>query len=168
MSEVTITESGTYHVPTGISSYTFRSNENLELTFLFEDSGAETSITGVVEVHDEAPSLSITLRHLAPQTKAEVLIKTLVRGEGAPICNGAIYIAPEASESESYLTHHSLLLTPESKSWSRPSLEICHDQVKCSHAATMRSLDDEELYYARTRGLSREEATNLLVAGFLA
>jgi len=73
-----------------------------------------------------------------------------------------------AQGSESYLNHHSLLLGEEARSWTLPSLEILANEVKCSHAATLRSLTDLDLFYPRSRGLSQSEAREMLIEAFLA
>ena len=60
-----------------------------------------------------------------------------------------------------------LLINDEAEFNSKPELEIYADDVKCSHGSTSGSVDEDSLYYLMTRGLSRAEATKILIKGFL-
>lgn len=115
----------------------------------------------------EAPSLSLTVEHLAPCTKAEVIAKSLVRGTGSPTFKGLLRIGPDASGCESYLRHDALLLGNMARVHSWPALEILNNEVKCSHSATVRTIREEDLAYLRSRGLSRQQAERCIIEGFL-
>lgn len=139
---------------------------SFELRFVHPESTAQ--FIALVEVLGEGtPTLDLTLTHQAVRTKAETLVRTLVKTTGAPRFEGRIHVAHEALETESFLNHHSLLLSPAAKSWSRPSLEILTDQVRCSHAATLRTLEPLDLFYLRSRGISEEQARQLATNAFL-
>lgn len=126
-------------------------------------------LTGIVEIRGEtAPCLKTQVIHHVPETKAETVIKTIVFSDAQPQYEGVITIEKQAQNSESYLNHHSLLLGTKAKSWTRPSLEIKANQVKCSHAATIRTLTDLDLFYIRSRGLSVGDARELLIEAFKA
>jgi Fe-S cluster assembly protein SufD len=78
-----------------------------------------------------------------------------------------IRIEPNSHNCESYLTHSSLLLGTTAQSWTTPSLEILNNEVKCSHAATVRTITDLDLFYLQSRGLSKKTSQNLLIDAFL-
>jgi Fe-S cluster assembly protein SufD len=78
-----------------------------------------------------------------------------------------IRIAPEAGGSEAYQENRNLLLSEDARAESIPELEILTDDVRCSHGATMAPLDEEQLFYIKSRGLPHSQATRLIVYGFL-
>ena len=65
-----------------------------------------------------------------------------------------------------YQRDDNLLLSADARADSIPGLEIEADDVKCSHGATVGRVDDEQIFYANSRGLTRKEATRMIVAGF--
>jgi Fe-S cluster assembly protein SufD len=75
-------------------------------------------------------------------------------------------IARDAQKTVAYQKSSNLLLTNEAKMNTRPQLEIYADDVKCSHGATVGQLDQEALFYMRTRGIGKEEARLLLMYAF--
>ena len=140
-----------------------------ELTFHLRHTGSLVQVSGIVEAAGEwSPRLKIRLLHHAPQTRAETLIRTLSRDKAHPSFEGLIEIMPGADGVESYLNHHSLLLGEKAQSRTVPSLEIKADQVKCSHAATIRTITEDDLFYPRSRGFGRDEAEAMLVEAFVA
>lgn len=137
-------------------------------TFHLRHEGTEINITGVVQAQATAPSLETSVVHHAPHTKAETTIKTLSSHKAEPRYRGMIRIEPDSHDCESYLTHESLLLGQQAQSWSTPSLEILNNEVKCSHAATIRTLTPLDLFYLQSRGISTAEAETILIDAFLA
>jgi Fe-S cluster assembly protein SufD len=143
--------------------------DDRELTFHLRHPGSLLRVSGIVEAAGEwTPRLRIRLLHHAPETRAETLVRTLSRDKAHPSFEGLIEIMPGADGVESYLNHHSLLLGTRAKSRTVPSLEIKADQVKCSHAATIRTITEEDLFYPRSRGFGLQEAEALLIEAFVA
>ena len=160
-------------VPAGESRFHILQNDSgnqlQHYVFHLRHPGSTVWVTGQVEVAGEStPSLTTDIIHHVPETRAETLIRTLSAEQAAPRYQGLIHILPGAQNCESYLNHHSLLLGERAKSWTLPSLEIEADQVKCSHAATIRTLTELDLFYLRSRGLDRASAEKLLIEAFLA
>jgi len=162
-------------VPAGESHFRFlpakNSDQNWQQDFIFHIRHPQSRLllTGFVEARGESASrLRTTVIHHVGQTQAETLLRTLAYDNSAPRYEGTIKILPEAQGVESYLNHHSLLLGTPAKSWTRPSLESDADQVKCSHAATIRTSTDADLFYLRSRGLDPATAKELLIKAFLA
>lgn len=127
----------------------------------------EISIVALVRAELHSPNVRTQVIHHVGRTKANALVKTLAQGSAKPNFEGVITIAPNAQSSQSYLSHHSLLLGEKAASRSIPSLEIEAHEVQCSHAATVRTITDADLFYLRARGLSRPEAQQILIDAFL-
>lgn len=122
-------------------------------------------LTGLISSSEGANATSVTVEHLAPDTHAEVLVKTLGSGTSKSSFSGLLKISPNTPGCSSFLTHKSLLFdTASSKSW--PALEISNNQVRCSHAVTSRTITDTDLFYLRSRGLTPGDARTLLVEAF--
>ena len=80
---------------------------------------------------------------------------------------GKIYVHPEAQKTEAYQINKNLLLSESAIANAKPNLEIFADDVKASHGATMAQVDEEQLFYLQSRGLSQETARGLLIRGFI-
>ena len=79
---------------------------------------------------------------------------------------GAIYVRPDAQKTEAYQVNNNLLLTDTALMHAKPQLVIDADDVKCSHGATSGQIDDEALFYLRSRGIGLKEAKTMLMFGF--
>lgn len=104
--------------------------------------------------------------HSAPDTYSNLLYKGAVKDRGHSVYQGVINAKPGAIRVDAYQMNNNLILNEGARADSLPGLEIDADDLKCSHGATMGSLDPEQLYYLRTRGLPELEARRLIVGGF--
>ena len=104
--------------------------------------------------------------HQAPHTSSNMLFKSVLKDRARYVYYGLIKMQKAAQQSEGFQTDRNLLLTGRAKADSIPILEIEADDVKCSHASATGPMDEEQLFYLMTRGLSRLEAERLLVEGF--
>jgi Fe-S cluster assembly protein SufD len=82
------------------------------------------------------------------------------------VFNGRIIVRPGAQRTDSKQTNNNLLLSTEARADSQPQLEIYADDVKCTHGSTVGPIDQMQLYYLRSRGLSPEAARSILTYGF--
>ncbi|MEI6477564.1 MAG: SufD family Fe-S cluster assembly protein [bacterium] len=156
-------------VPAGESHYIFQVEDDSSRHYVFHlrHPDSRLLLSGIVNAVGEwAPRLRTEVIHHAPATQAETDIRTVAYDNSQPHYEGLIRIEKPAQGSESYLSHHSLLLGEGSHSWTLPSLEILADQVKCSHAATVRTLNEEDLFYPRSRGISEATAEKMLIDAF--
>ena len=161
---------GEVEVPVGSHQYHIEQKNSGDAEYIFHLRHPETEVlvTGLVKATGEsAPRLSTKMVHHAGHTKAETLIRTLATDQATPHYEGLIKIEEGAQQCESYLNHHSLLLGETASSWTLPSLEIGANEVKCSHAATVRTITDADLFYLRSRGIGKDEARDVLVEAFL-
>jgi Fe-S cluster assembly protein SufD len=104
--------------------------------------------------------------HAAPNTQSNLLFKGAVEDEARSVYSGLIRIRENAAKAEAYQTNRNLVLTEGAGAESIPNLEILNNDVKCSHASTVGSIDPDQLYYLESRGVPPEEAERLIVLGF--
>jgi len=79
---------------------------------------------------------------------------------------GKIFVRPQAQKTEAYQLNHNLLLSEGAVAHAKPNLEIFADDVKASHGATFAQVDKEQLFYLKSRGISTETASQLLIRGY--
>jgi Fe-S cluster assembly protein SufD len=104
--------------------------------------------------------------HVAPHCDSVELFKGIIDDNARGIFDGRIIVEPDAVKTNSRQTNRNLLLSETAVVDSKPSLEIHNDDVKCNHGSTIGQLDEEALFYLRSRGISEEEARNFLVYAF--
>lgn len=105
--------------------------------------------------------------HASPHTTSDLLYKNSLSDRSRTTFGGLIRVEPHAHFTDAYQTVRNLLLSDDSEANSMPGLEILADNVKCSHGATSGQLNEEELFYLLARGIPKNVAQHLLVAGFL-
>ncbi len=104
--------------------------------------------------------------HLAPHTTSDLLFKGALKGNSRSVWQGMIYVAVGAEKTDGYQANRNLILSPNARADSIPGLEILADDVRCTHGATVGKLEQEPLFYLKTRGIPDKEAERLLVEGF--
>ena len=105
-------------------------------------------------------------RHEAPRTHSDLLFKGAVGGSARSVYTGLIRIEKEASKSEAFQTNRNLTLGEGAWAESVPNLEIETNEVKCSHASTVGSIDEDQRFYLESRGIPPHVAERLVVFGF--
>ncbi len=104
--------------------------------------------------------------HLAPHTTSDLLFKGALKGHSRSVWQGMIYVAVGAEKTDGYQANRNLILSPNAQADSIPGLEILADDVRCTHGATVGKLEQEPLFYLKSRGIPDKEAEQLLVEGF--
>jgi Fe-S cluster assembly protein SufD len=104
--------------------------------------------------------------HAVPDCFSDELFKGVLDDYAVGVFTGKIMVRPDAQHTYAYQSNNNLLLTSDAKINTKPQLEIYADDVKCSHGATVGQLDEAAMFYLRTRGISKEEATILLMYAF--
>jgi Fe-S cluster assembly protein SufD len=94
------------------------------------------------------------------------LFKYILGEEAVGAFDGKIIVQPNAQKTEAHQTNRNLLGSPTCRMYSKPTLEIYADDVKCSHGLTTGQLDETALFYMRSRGIPEEEAVLLLKFAF--
>ena len=153
--------SAAFLVPRGVSG-------SFEVVYELAGEGAELDLTGVYACCGEQKvDFRITVRHLCAGCVSHQLFKGLAEDEARVKFEGLVYVAAGAEKTEALQDNHSLLLSENAFVQSSPQLEIYADDVVCSHGATVGSLDENEQFYMRSRGISLEEARRLQILSFL-
>ena len=127
---------------------------------------AETVFNGlyVVDAHRHVDNHT-RIDHLAPHTRSDELYRGIVGG-GRAVFNGKVVVAKHAIKTDASQSNDNLLLSRQAEIDTKPELEIYADDVKCSHGATIGQLDEQALFYLRSRGLDPETARGLLIGAF--
>jgi Fe-S cluster assembly protein SufD len=128
--------------------------------------GAEAYLDGVYYCRgDQHMDIRTVQHHRAPKGTSRAYYKGAV-ASGRTVFQGLIEVATGASGTDAYLTNRNLILGETARSDSIPTLKIGNNDVKCSHGSTTGRLNEEELFYLECRGLSAEDAREMLVIGY--
>ena len=111
-------------------------------------------------------SNSVVLTHNVPNCNSSQLFKGILDEEAISKFYGRIIVVPDAQKTEALQANHNLILSDGAKAYTEPQLEIYADDVKCSHGATIGRMNDDELFYMQSRGISKKEAKLLQHLGF--
>jgi Fe-S cluster assembly protein SufD len=129
--------------------------------------GASAQVNGVMFTDGKQHLSYHTLQHHeSPHCTSDLLYKGALQGHSRVVWRGMIKVDPDAQRTDGYQRNDTLVLSESARADSIPGLEIEADDVKCSHGATAGRVDDEQIFYAMARGLTRREAIRMVVAGF--
>lgn len=138
------------------------------LNFHFEGSKSEaTCLFLIIGRENKKFTFETISRHKVSQTRGYYYVRNVLFDAAMVDYKGDLVIEKPAKMTDCYLAHHSLMLSKDAKAYSIPSLEIEADDVKAGHSASMGNVDEELLFYLQSRGLSKNDAEKLLVAGFM-
>lgn len=104
--------------------------------------------------------------HKAKDCFSQAMIKSVVKDKGRSIYQGLIEVEEDAPLTDAYLTNHNLVLNDGARADSIPSLKIRNNDVKCSHGSTTGKINEEQILYLTSRGISWEEARQMILEGF--
>jgi Fe-S cluster assembly protein SufD len=140
-----------------------RNNVDVKLT----GEGAENHTLGLYFTDRNQHIDNFTnIEHIAPNCFSNQLFKGVLDDQATGAFNGKIHVHRDAQKTLAYQTNNNILLTDTAKMNTKPQLEIYADDVKCSHGATVGQLDENALFYLRTRGINTIEAKFLLMYAF--
>jgi Fe-S cluster assembly protein SufB len=105
--------------------------------------------------------------HIAPNTTSKITSKSISKDAGRASYRGLLKVQKGAYNSRSNVVCDALLLDPQSRSDTYPYIEIDEDDVSIGHEASVSKVGEEQLFYLMSRGLSEEEATGMVVSGFI-
>jgi len=104
--------------------------------------------------------------HLGAESVSREHYRGILDGESRGVFNGKVVVHPGANKTDAHQANHNLLLSQQAEVDTKPQLEIFADDVKCTHGATVGQLDDDSLFYLRSRGIDAELARSVLIYGF--
>lgn len=137
--------------------------------FILSKPDVQVTIIGRFAVkNSDQQQIAVTIYHKAPRTSANTSLRGTSADQAKLTFFGRIIIDPDCPQTNSFLEERILLLSPQARGETIPELEILSNDVKCSHAATISTLDENQTFYLQSRGLSSKKAEKMLIDGFLA
>ncbi len=116
---------------------------------------------------DQTQDAGGKMLHLAPNTSSKITSKSISKDNGRSSFRGYLYVKNGAVNSRANVVCDALILDSKSRSDTYPKIESREQQVSIGHEASVSKVSDEQLFYLKSRGLSEEEATTMVVAGFI-
>ena len=139
-----------------------------KIEYFLNGPGASSNDSEVIFGNNEQSfDIQTNVTHNSPSTEGRVVEKSILRNKSKSLFKGMIRINENATKSNSFLSGRSILLDKDAKSDAIPGLEIFTNDVKATHSASVAQLDEEQIFYLKTRCLSHEEAERTIVEGFL-
>jgi Fe-S cluster assembly protein SufB/Fe-S cluster assembly protein SufD len=136
--------------------------------YFLNGSGSSSNDSEVIFGNDEQTfDIQTNVTHVGPSTEGRVVEKSILRNKSKSLFKGMIRIEEKATKANSFLSGRSILLDKDAKSDSIPGLEILTNDVKATHSASVAPIDDEQIFYLKTRCLSKKEAERTIIEGFL-
>ncbi len=111
--------------------------------------------------------IKTNINHLIENTKSYQLIKGVLEDKSKAVYQGKIFVNSKAQKTDGYQLSKAVLLNENTEFNAKPELEIYADDVKCSHGSASGNLNEESIFYLKSRGLNYKEANKLLINGFL-
>lgn len=128
----------------------------------------DTLLTGMVIGSDHMKiDNDSEIRHLAPRCRSNQLFKYVLDDFSAGAFEGSIVVSEGSKFTEAYQSNRNILASTDARMHCKPQLEIYNDDVKCSHGATTGQLDNDALFYMRSRGIPESEARTMLMQAFM-
>src|SRR5881398_4125864 len=137
------------------------------LSRLIGEGGPSDLLAVAVAKHQQEFDARTLQDHISPHTASDLLYKNALDDRARTIFGGLIRVEPHAHFTDAYQKVRNLLLSDDAEANSMPGLEILADNVRCTHGATSGQIDEDELFYLRTRGIPIKAAQRLIVTGFL-
>jgi Fe-S cluster assembly protein SufD len=140
-----------------------------DLVGVLDGPGAECTLDGLyVGGGNQHVDNQTTVDHRKPHGASRELFKGILTGRSRGNFRGKVVVRPEAQKTDAQQKNDNLLLSRDAEVSSQPQLEIEADDVKCSHGSTIGQLEEDALFYLRSRGLAASDAAALLTRGFAA
>jgi Fe-S cluster assembly protein SufD len=140
-----------------------------EIAALLNGEGAECTLNGLYAgAGTQHIDNYTTLDHAQPHSTSHELYKGVLDGHSEGVFHGRIIVRPEAQKTDAIQRNRNLLLSRNAVINTKPQLEIYADDVKCTHGATIGQVDQDAVFYLRSRGIPNQEARNLLTYAFTA
>ena len=138
---------------------------NLRTTL--DGEGIECVLNGVyITNNDQISDHYMVVDHAKPHCASHEYFNGILAGKSKGVFHGRILVRPDAQKTDAKQTNKNLLLSDDATADTKPQLEIYADDVKCTHGATIGQLNDESIYYLRSRGIGLENARRMLIHAF--
>lgn len=154
-----------------LNHFTFVKGGALTRTQMFVSFSGEQSkanLSGASLVNGTMHSdITLVMDHAVPNCESREFYKNVIDDTAHSVFQGNIIVKPDAQKTDGQMMVQSLLLSDDAAMSSKPELEIFADDVQCAHGATTGQIDEDLLFYLRSRGISEAEARTMLVLAFL-
>ena len=120
-------------------------------------------ISGSKQHHD----LTTAIYHDVANCTSRQIVRGVLGGESTGVFQGKVRVAPDAQKTDGQQMSKAILISDKASANAKPELEIYADDVVCAHGATVGELDDEQLFYLNSRGISMDKAREILIKAFL-
>jgi Fe-S cluster assembly protein SufD len=138
-----------------------------EVKTVLDDEGAECELNGFFMVTGrQHVDNQTSIDHAKPHGTSNELYKGILDGSAKGVFNGKIIVRPDAQKTSARQTNKNLILSDEALMNTKPLLEIFNNDVKCNHGATIGRLDENQVFYLRSRGIGEFQARSLLTYAF--
>ncbi len=154
-----------------VRSYSFTLEGKIirnNLNFSLEGENCEAHMYGLYVVHGDGHVDNHTsVNHKVANCFSNEIYKGILDDTSKGVFNGKIFVRPDAQKTNAFQSNKNILLTDTASVNTKPQLEIWADDVSCSHGCTTGQLDDEQLFYLRSRGISKSSARAMLLHAFV-
>ena len=135
----------------------------------FSGEGGDARVTGGYLLHDRQHcDTRLVIDHAVPRCTSREIFKCVIDEEARGIFQGKVIVRPDAQKTDGKQSSHALLLSPSAEFDAKPELEIFADDVVCGHGATAGDLDEDHVFYLRSRGIPKDRARSMLITAFIA
>jgi len=152
------------------SAYTYTLNGAMirnNLNIKVDGEGCESNMYGLYLLNDKTHVDNHTeIDHVKPNCESNELYKGILDDKSHGVFNGKVFVRQEAQKTNAFQSNKNILLSDSAVMNSKPQLEIWADDVQCSHGCTTGQLDEEGMFYLRSRGLSEESARAMMLYAF--
>ncbi len=140
----------------------------LDIEINLNEEYAKSSVFSALNlVNDEHQEIKTRINHHAPNCPSYQKVKNVLNNESRGVYQGKIFVKNIAQKTDAYQLSRALILDDAAEFDAKPELEIYADDVKCSHGSTSGNIDENSIFYLMSRGLSRVQAKQLIIDGFL-
>jgi Fe-S cluster assembly protein SufD len=138
-----------------------------DVNVVMDGQGVDCTLHGVyLAGGDRLVDNHTMIDHATPNCVSHEIYKGILGGRAKGVFNGKIFVRPDAQKTDAKQTNKVLLLSDDAQINTKPQLEIFADDVKCTHGAAVGQLDEDSLFYLRSRGIDREAARKMLIYAF--
>ena len=127
----------------------------------------ETNLNGIYHLNEKQHVDNHTVvDHQVPNCNSNENYKGILNDKATGVFNGKVFVRQEAQKTNAFQSNQNILISDEATINSKPELEIYADDVKCSHGSTTGEIDEDALFYLRSRGLNEADANKLMITAF--
>ncbi|UCG50858.1 MAG: Fe-S cluster assembly protein SufD [Candidatus Latescibacterota bacterium] len=140
-----------------------------DVNAVLDDEGIECSVNGLYLANGHQHIDNHTLiEHAKPHCTSNELFKGILSDRAKAVFNGRIHVHPDAQKTDARQTNRCILLSDDAQINTNPQLEIYADDVKCTHGAAVGQIDENAVFYLRSRGIEKSAARQMLIEAFAA